>query len=412
MGTLASARAWIRAHPGAVTVIETVALLATGLLSLLVQMRTDDVLDEAGTIPGWLAVSWMVALLVPYVVRRRFPLAAMVAIGVVFTGFRLWMVPEYVVSGIVMFLVIVFAGRDGGARRGVARAGIVSLIGVMFVITVITQELPEEYRPLFRWSLVSSVVYNAFFVAAAWLLGDALHRRRERERELWERTTQLEAERELNARRAVVDERLRIARELHDVVAHHVSVMGVQAGAARRMIDRDPQRAVTALATVEGSSRQAVDELRRLVGLLREQDGVSLEPAPGLDRVERLLDETRLTGIDVGWQVEGEAVPIPDSVGLSIYRVVQEALTNTLKHAHATRVDVTMRYAAEAVEVEVADNGVGIAPPGTAGSGHGLVGMRERVALHDGALDARPDRRGGFCVRARFPAPPAQRVPS
>ncbi len=397
-------RRWSREHPGAAAIGEVTLLLATGITSLLLRMRADELAGLAHAIPYWLAVAWTVVLVVPFGARRRFPLATLFVVGVVFAGYRVWLVPEYTVSAVVIFLVVVFAGRDGGPRRDAARGAVLAFLGLVLAWSLAIQEVPEEYARIFRWNLVFTVAYNIFFFLAAWLLGDALRRRHDRERDLEERTAQLEVERELNARRAVVDERLRIARELHDVIAHHVSVMGVQAGAARRTLVRDPDRAATALTTVESSSRQAVDELRRLVGLLRSGEDESLEPVPGVDRLERLIEDTRATGLDVRWRVDGEPVPLADSVGLSVYRVAQEALTNTIKHARARRVEVVVHYRADAVEIEVVDDGVGIAPPGTNGSGHGLAGMRERVALHSGRLETGPQPAGGYRVHATFPA--------
>ena len=202
------------------------------------------------------------------------------------------------------------------------------------------------------------------------------------------------------AQRAVLEERVRIARELHDVVAHHVSVMGVQAGAARLVIDRDPDKAKAALSAIERSSREAVVELQRLLGFLR-RPGDDLAPAPGLSELPRLAASMGALAVDV--HVEGEARSLPPTVDVSAYRILQEALTNTLKHAAASRADVRVRYGADELEVEVVDDGragVGATPrPG----GHGLIGMRERVALHGGQLSAGPLDGGGYRVLVTLP---------
>jgi len=392
------------------SMIAVVATLA-GLGSLLAQMRINEVTGTPDTIPRWGAVLWTVALHTPLALRRSSPLVAGVVIGLVFAGYRQWVVPEFTVSAITLFMTIVTVGHHGrGGRygRNAVRLGIIALIVAVLVSDIVTREVPEEIRPVFRVALAYNLAYNVVFVGAAWLLGDVLRRQVERQRTLEERGRQLLVERETNARRAVVDERLRIAREVHDVVAHHVSVMGVQAGAARRLVTREPERVVEVLSTVEQSSRQAVDELHHLLGLLRQPDPVAgtdpLEPQPGLRRLDVLVADSRATGLDVTLSVEGAPGPLSDSVSLSAYRVVQEAITNTLKHAHARRCQVDLRYRPDAVEVTVADDGVGdrqdraSTPPG-----HGIAGMGERVALHGGTLAAGQRPEGGFLVRATFP---------
>ncbi len=197
-------------------------------------------------------------------------------------------------------------------------------------------------------------------------------------------------------------ERVRIARELHDVVAHHVSVMGIQASAARRAMDRDAGKARTALAAVEDSARTAVTELRRMLGALRASDPVAEAPsaAAGIERIEELLTRVREAGLTAEYAVFGDPVPVPDSVSQAAYRIVQEAVTNTLKHAHATTVDVRIRYLEQELEIDVADDGRGA---GATTGGMGLIGMRERVAVHDGSIEAGPRPDGGFRVRVRLP---------
>ena len=200
----------------------------------------------------------------------------------------------------------------------------------------------------------------------------------------------------------MLDERVRIARELHDVVAHHVSVMGVQAGAARRVMRQQPEKAEEALASIEGSSRQAVLELQRLLGILRrEGQDDALAPQPDLARLPELVAQAGGDELTVELRVEGEPRPLPGTVELSAYRVIQEALTNTHKHARATHSTVRVAYGPSALEVEVVDDGRGGAAP--AGGGHGLIGMRERVRLHGGHLRAGPRPGGGFAVHATFP---------
>jgi signal transduction histidine kinase len=217
---------------------------------------------------------------------------------------------------------------------------------------------------------------------------------------------ELEHEREENARRAVFDERVRIARELHDVVAHHVSMMGIQAGAARVVLGRDPVLATEALAGIETSSRQAVLELHQLLGFLRQKDDPDdLAPQPSLGQVHSLAANMSDSELTVEVSVEGEQRPLAPTVDVSAYRIVQEALTNTLKHAGASRADVHVRYWPDELEVEIVDDGRVNGTPAPASGGLGLIGMRERAALHGGELTAGPAAGGGFAVRVRLPTP-------
>ncbi|HKQ02607.1 MAG TPA: sensor histidine kinase, partial [Actinomycetes bacterium] len=235
----------------------------------------------------------------------------------------------------------------------------------------------------------------------AWPLGTMMRRLREYRAALEERNRQLDHEREANARRAVLEERVRIARELHDVVAHHVSVMGIQAGVARRLFDRDPTEAVAAIGSVETASRQAIADLQQLVGVLRRrEEGDDLTPQPSLGRLPELVEHMRQAGLRVKLTVQGLQGSLPAGVELSAYRIIQEALTNTLKHAGRAQAGVTVRYGNGLVELEVVDDGQGppARRPGTGGKG--LVGMRERVNLYGGHLDAGARPGGGFRVHA------------
>jgi signal transduction histidine kinase len=197
---------------------------------------------------------------------------------------------------------------------------------------------------------------------------------------------------------------VRIARDLHDVVAHHVSVMGVQAGAARRALDKDADLASTALQTVEQTARTAIGELRGLLGVLRAEESEQKEDttSPGLDRLPELVSSARSAGLEVRHGVYGEPRPVPDGVAVSAYRVVQEALTNVVKHAGARTAEVRVRYLESTLEVEVTDDGRG-ATDLPDGNGFGLAGMRERVAVHGGELEAGPRRNVGYRVRASLP---------
>jgi signal transduction histidine kinase len=244
-----------------------------------------------------------------------------------------------------------------------------------------------------------------------WLIGDNLRTRRAYLAQLNERAMLLEREREEQAARAVTEERSRIARELHDVVAHHVSVMVVQAAGARSVIDRDPGEAAAALSAVESTGRQALVEMRRMVGVLRTgrwED--SRSPLPSLDRLDELLAQVREAGLPVELSVEGERRSLPAGVDLSAYRIVQEALTNSLRHAGKATSRVRLRYGRRDLAITIADDGLGARAAareadghGRDDGGHGLLGMRKRVALFGGRLEAGPGPSGGYVVAAWLP---------
>ncbi len=213
-----------------------------------------------------------------------------------------------------------------------------------------------------------------------------------------------EARRRGEAKRAVAEERARIARELHDVVAHNVSLMVVQAVAAEDVFDTRPELSREALRAIETSGRAALGELRRLLGTVRPESGDNgNDPQPGLAQLEALAASMRAAGLDVSVRVSGESVQLPAGIDLSAYRIVQEALTNTLRHARASRACVNVRWSPDAVELEVIDDGRGAAGGAFDGSGHGIVGMRERVALLEGTLTLGPGPQGGFRVFAVLP---------
>jgi len=243
--------------------------------------------------------------------------------------------------------------------------------------------------------------------AIAWVIGDNIRTRRAYLAELEARAARLEREREEKAERAVIEERTRIARELHDVIAHNVSVMVVQASAGQEVFESDPRRAREALEAIASTGRAALTELRRLLGVIRaeEEPGTraAYAPQPGIGYLEELVGQVRETGLAVELSVLGEPRALPEGVGLCAYRIVQEALTNTLKHAAATAAQVSVRYAPDALELAVLDDGRGVAPHNGDDAGHGLIGMRERVSLFGGQLTAHARADRGYEVRARIP---------
>jgi signal transduction histidine kinase len=248
----------------------------------------------------------------------------------------------------------------------------------------------------------SDFVFTLIVVAAGWLVGRGMHGRVRQTAELAERTLRLEQERESERRAAIDEERRRIARDLHDVIAHSVSVMVVQAGAAEDVFERDPAAVLEPIRAVQETGRAALVEISRLLGLLRDDGAeLGLAPQPRLDDLGELAEQMRTAGLIVALRLEGEPRPLPLGVDLSVYRIAQEALTNTLKHADGAAAELVLRYRERDVELEVTDDGAGT-ENGHRG-GHGLIGMRERVAVFGGTLEAGRRPEGGFRVLARLP---------
>jgi signal transduction histidine kinase len=336
----------------------------------------------------------------PLVARRRFPgtvLTLILASGLAFAALDL---PPAILG--LAILVAVYSVAAYGSRW-VALAG---LAGVE-VTLVVVQLTPGRTG-------VGTLVGNLGGVAAAWVLGHFAHNYRSYAARLEERTAELERAREELACRAVVEERLRLARELHDVVAHAMSVIAVQSGVGAHVADPNPQEAAKALAAIEATSRAALEELRRLLGVLRQEDEPqgALAPVPGLADLDSLLAELGKAGLVVRLQINGTRPPLPAGVDLSAYRIVQEALTNVVKRAGPAHAQVVVGYRDHEVTVEVIDDGRGAvtwASDGRVGAGHGLIGMRERVQVFGGDLQTGPRPGGGFRVAARLPLAADQR---
>jgi signal transduction histidine kinase len=317
---------------------------------------------------------------VPLAVRRRRPLGvlALVTAGAMGTAFAYeQLIP--LAPAVAAYTI----GAHGRGRRSVWAS--VAAFGAM----VLASARASDYASL-------------IFFAAAWVLGDNLRNRRAYLDELEEKAERLEREREANIRRAAAEEQARISRELHDVIAHNVSVMTVQAAAARDVFDSDPERSRQALASIEATGRAALTELRRLLSSVRDESGRELAPQPGLGALTDLVERVRRAGLDVHLSVEGDRVVLPEALDLSAYRIVQEALTNTLKHASAERAWVTVRYGDADLDVSVRDDGVA-AGQSNGNGGRGLIGMRERVELFGGRLETGPIAGGGYLVSAHLP---------
>jgi signal transduction histidine kinase len=252
------------------------------------------------------------------------------------------------------------------------------------------------------WMGIDDFLFPVVVFGGAWFAGRLVRQRHVYAVALEERAAALERERNANTRVAAAEERARIARELHDVLSHSVSVMVVQAGAERMALGSGRASPAEALEAIEKTGRQALAEMRRLLGLLRTGDEPpDHEPQPTVAELDRLASQVREAGLPVELVIQGEPVSLPPGVAVSAYRIVQEALTNVMKHAGPASARVVVRYAAHELELEVADDGRGSS--NSDGAGHGLVGMRERVALYGGHLDAGSRNGGGFVVRARLP---------
>jgi signal transduction histidine kinase len=363
---------WLRRRPRSVDV----ALVA---LLLLVTLGAGGRRHDGGA-----ALALGVAETLPLLVRRRRPLAvAAVVTGAVLALIALdaWFLPLQ----LAVALYTLAATRPRGAGR---LAGAASIVAVAVALG-----LGGDFE-------FANASAHVVFLVAAWLLGDSIGSRRAYVEEIEEKAARLERERQTEARRAAAEEQARIARELHDVVAHALSVIIVQAGAADDVFEREPARAREPIRAIDAAARAALADLRRVLGIL--QRDAEYEPQPGLGRLDELVERVRATGLDVALEIHGAARPLPAAVDLSAYRIVQEALTNTLKHARAEHVRVRVRYGEE-LGLEIRDDGAAAGNGGNGNGGSGLIGMRERVALLGGRIDAGSAPGGGYLVSATIP---------
>ena len=362
--------------------------LGLGIATAVTERRTQD--GPNG--PTWLDIALMVAIVAPLLFRRRFPFGALVSVGAAVVLASL-LDDRLVPTNFIAFLAgcaaafLVALLRD----RRQAVAGLAIVIGADAVV--------ERSDPQ---GGVGNFVFISLIFTLVWFVGFVLGRKFEEADEAKDRAARAEREREERARAAVAEERARIARELHDVVGHSVSVMTVQAAGVRRLLRPDQEREREALLVVERTGREALAEMRRMVGVLRRpEEGPALAPQPSLEHLDRLVEQAREAGLEVDLRIEGDAVELPAGVDLTAYRLVQEGLTNAIKHAQAKRAEVVVHYSDGQVEVTVSDDGRGV---GTGdGGGHGLVGMRERVSVYGGDLDAGPKPGGGYRLRAKLP---------
>jgi signal transduction histidine kinase len=416
---------WARAHPTAADTL--LALLLTGVSLVPLWLGTNG---EQHNLPSPWAIVLVLLINLPLALRRRHPLAIVAVVGGAAAVYGIAPYPDLVVPIAPGALVGFYTTISLCSRRTATLVGIgVCATALFSMLLPATNADPVDFT------------FAALLFGMAWALGASARTRRAYTAELEERAARLERDRELEARRAVAEERARIARELHDVIAHHVSMMVVQAEAGPVVVEHDPGTAARAFDSIGSIGRQALAEMRRLLGVLRE-DGdrsvPSFAPQPGLEQLPALVDQLRSAGLDAELAVEGSRPELPPGIDLSAYRIVQEALTNALRHGGPGAARVLVRYGDGELLLEVRDHGGGghgahggrggrgghggHRGHGSHGSdhgggstelhdrdgtvGHGLVGMRERVHLFDGELRAGPCPDGGFAVAVRLPLPP------
>jgi signal transduction histidine kinase len=375
--------AWFRRHP---VLVDSALAFILGVISLP---------------HAWRTFPFTLLMVVPVAFRRRFPIWALaVCLACAITQL---FGPGPVPSDLAV-LVLIYTIAAYRPRLYSVIALIVCLLGAVVAVLV--------WEPLQQVGVIDGLYAGAVLFGGsallAWTLGDSMRFRRGYYAALEERAARLEADRHVQAKMAAAAERARIARELHDVIAHHVSVMVVQADGASYALRTDPSKTETALQAIAGTGRQALTEMRALLGVLRTAgEHAALAPLPGLDELRELVDQARTAGLPVSYTLTGPPRELPEGAELAVYRVVQESLTNTRKHAGPDAVaSVTIRYEPDGLVVEVTDNGV--AAPATDAAGHGLAGMRERVEMYGGTVEAGPLPSGGFGVLARLPCPQAR----
>jgi signal transduction histidine kinase len=387
-GTVAevTSRRRLQARTGTLIAIDAVVAVVAIVVSWAI-LSADSITWPAGTrAPDGLSYMLVVAANAPIALRRRAWGAALAIALVAELIYAARQYPPFLAPAVPLIVYSAATRLDDRRSRVVlVVAAVASWIGATAAAGATDPQ-------------------SVLIVGGAWLLGHYVRTRRLLVAELQQRAVDLEREREERAMRAVAEERLRIARELHDVLAHTMSVVAVQAGTGRVVGPDHPGEAIKALAAVEETARSAMHEMRQLLTVLRTDDDTdaSVTPTPGLEDLAALVAQVTEAGIDVAVRVEGEPWPIPAGVGLAAYRIIQEALTNVIKHAGPAHASVLVRYTDHDVTVEVRDDGHATAAPAGAG-GHGLIGMRERAAVHGGELIAGPAPAGGFQVRARLP---------
>jgi signal transduction histidine kinase len=367
--------------------------VAVALLVVMVVSIAGKV-PQAGQRGGdTLAYVLAVPLTLPFATHRRWPMASLIATLAAFGGFAIANYAVY--PGVSVFVILYGIAAHSDRRRSVVSLGLC----VAAMVTALATQPAHVVTSADRTS-------SLLAIAVAWLAGENSRSRRARWAALEERAAMLENEREERDRRAVADERLRIARDLHDIVSHAMSVIAVQAGTGHHLLDRDPEAARRALSNVETASRSALVEMRRMLGVLRDDDDApgSRAPAPGLSKLGELIARVRDSGLGVSLRVDDGIPDLPTSIDLAAYRIVQESLTNVMKHGGPVAF-VTINCTTNDLCIEVIDDGraTGVSAAASDTPGQGIIGMRERVAVYGGEFSATPTPSGGFRVAARLP---------
>jgi signal transduction histidine kinase len=368
------------------------ALIVLLVIAAVVEVSVRRDATNAPQTTLWFCVPAIAVMLLLLLARRPYPFAAPAAYWVLAVAL------SFVDGRLIPFMTSVFViGMAASFMLGNLHDGLKARLGLGITVgsaVVIVYNSPNHSA--------GELVFIPLLFGICWLSGFAVRERAEQAEEAEERATRAERDREAATRLAVAEERARIARELHDIVAHSVSVMVLQIGAIRHNLPAELADDRDALQGVEKTGRTALAEMRRLLGAMRQEgDDLELAPQPGLDGLNSLLDEVGRAGLPVQLHVDGEKVPLPRAIDLSAYRIVQEGLTNALKHARASRAEVTLRYAPDELQIEVRDDGAGAAKSGS--PGYGLVGVRERVKIYGGEMTAGAENGGGFVLRTRLP---------
>jgi signal transduction histidine kinase len=364
-----------------------VAVALEGALEVVLRQDAEDAPETS----VWFAAPAIALMVLPLLLRRRFPFAAPAGLWLFAAAL------SFVDGELVPFTASAsIAGLAAAFLLGNLRDETRSRLGLAIVVG--SSALLMYNNP---GASTGELVFTPLLFGIGWIAGFALRERAAVAEAAEVRAAQAEREREAAARLAVAEERARIARELHDIVAHSVSVMVLQIGALRHRLPRGLEQDREALQGIEDTGRAALAEMRRLLGAMHDGEDAERAPQPGLDSLGALVERVDRAGLPVRLRVEGDAVPLSRAVDLSAYRIVQEGLTNALKHAQASRADVTVRYGAGELELEVRDDGVGTAA--SDGLGHGLVGVRERVKIYGGEMSASAAPEGGFVLTARLP---------
>ena len=397
--------AWLSRHPRLVDGVPAFFLWIIGVATIW-GTNSGVTQSEAGVLPvprpgvglAQLVVMAIITVMAGAVVfRRKYPVHAFV-IAAVAGALQVLSFPRPVGTDLAILLLLYTLAAYRPRR--------VSILGLCVClagsIAAVVTWMPAQ-TGLIDKVLLASLIFSGT-AGLAWVLGDSMQYRRAYLVALEDRAARLERERDAQAQIAAAAERARIARELHDVIAHNVSVMVVQADGASYALRSEPERTAQALAAISQTGRKALSEMRRLLGILRSGDEQSvLAPVPGLDQLRELLDQARAAGMSVSFTFEGATRPLAQGAELAAYRVVQESLTNTRKHGGlAAAAAVTLRYEPDGLLVQVTDDGLGAAAPGD-GAGHGLTGMRERIEMYGGTVQAGPLPGGGYQVTARLP---------